>query len=216
MRRRRRNYKKKSTGIVRFSKPVSGFPERIYTKLRYVATVTLGNGTFTWGAHTFRCNSVYDPDFTSGGHQPLYYDQYAAIYNYYTVRKCRMQIDVTNLIGGTTLNSVMAGVDILGSDTTSDVDINLMRERPGSTYKIVTTQYPRGRMVKWWVPKKFSPYSPADRSAAVGSNPTANDFFRVYAMSLDNTTALQSNQVSFTVTIDYFTEFFELTDVAAS
>jgi len=43
--------------------------------------------TSTAGIHynTFRSNSIYDPDYTGGGHQPRSHDQYAAYYKYYRV-----------------------------------------------------------------------------------------------------------------------------------
>jgi hypothetical protein len=33
----------------------------------------------------FRLNSLNDPDYTGGGHQPRFFDQLAALYQYYTV-----------------------------------------------------------------------------------------------------------------------------------
>ncbi len=33
---------------------------------------------------------MYDPDVTFGGHQPYYFDRYAALYNYYTVLGSRI------------------------------------------------------------------------------------------------------------------------------
>lgn len=218
MRRRRRNYKRKSRAITRFVQPQSGFPDRVLTKLRYVQTVTLGNGSYTVASHTFRCNSLFDPDYSGTGHQPMYFDQYAALYQYYDVKKAKIHVDVANLIGGTTLNSVMVGLDLIGNTVSSILDPNQNRERPGATFRTVTTQFPKGTMTKWWTPRKFNPTLSFDNSALVSSDPatTAVQYFRVYAMSLDNVTPLQSNQVSLTVTIDYYAEFWGLNDIASS
>jgi len=35
--------------------------------------------------HLFRANSIFDPDFTGVGHQPLSHDQYALRYSQYRV-----------------------------------------------------------------------------------------------------------------------------------
>lgn len=40
---------------------------------------------------TFRSNSIYDPDYTYGGHQPRSHDQYAAYYKYYRVLSCSVR-----------------------------------------------------------------------------------------------------------------------------
>ena len=64
---------------------VFGFPNSIITTLKYVDTYLLVS---TAGAVTYQvmsANGIFDPDLTSTGHQPLYRDNYAAIYDVYTV-----------------------------------------------------------------------------------------------------------------------------------
>lgn len=40
----------------------------------------------------FSLNSIYDPDVTNAGHQPLYHDQIAALYNFYLVTGCKLEV----------------------------------------------------------------------------------------------------------------------------
>lgn len=42
---------------------------------------------------TMRANSLYDPDHTLGGEQPLGYDQYAALYKKYYVKGLKVTVD---------------------------------------------------------------------------------------------------------------------------
>jgi len=49
--------------------------------------------------YTFRGNSCYDPDYTSAGHQPRYYDQYATIYSKYLVLGSSIKISMMNNAG---------------------------------------------------------------------------------------------------------------------
>jgi len=42
--------------------------------------------------HVFRLNSLFDPDFTATGHQPLGFDQWAQFYNHYVVNGCEWEI----------------------------------------------------------------------------------------------------------------------------
>lgn len=46
--------------------------------------------------YAFRTNSIYDPDYTGGGHQPLMRDLWASQYDYYTVLACHYHIELYN------------------------------------------------------------------------------------------------------------------------
>lgn len=65
---------------------VTPFPESRLVRHRYVENVTWSAGSagnmvqYNWGA-----NDMFDPNITSVGHQPMYRDEMAARYRYYTV-----------------------------------------------------------------------------------------------------------------------------------
>lgn len=44
----------------------------------------------------FRSNSIWDPDYSGGGHQPLIRDTWASMYDYYTVLSCDYTIRLYN------------------------------------------------------------------------------------------------------------------------
>lgn len=56
------------------------------------ATVTLATVT----SRLFRLNSLYDPDLSGLGTQPVGYDQWAAFYNKYRVVSTEVEIRVEN------------------------------------------------------------------------------------------------------------------------
>lgn len=62
-----------------------GFPKTQMIKLRYVSGFTLDINVLPLGTYTFRANSLFDPDVTAGGHQPLGFDQWATFYKTYVV-----------------------------------------------------------------------------------------------------------------------------------
>lgn len=69
------------------------------TQLRYVQTVTLNSGVVSgvFGtAQTFRLNSLYDPDFAVGGHQPYGYDQMQTFFNRYLVKRALVELTLTD------------------------------------------------------------------------------------------------------------------------
>lgn len=54
---------------------------------------------FNYGSaasQVFRTNSIFDPDFTGTGHQPLGRDLWASMYDYYCVLACHYQIKLYN------------------------------------------------------------------------------------------------------------------------
>lgn len=61
--------------IPRIRNPDYGYPDKLVTKLRYVDIITLSALTSGIGSNVFRMNSLFDPDLSGTGHQPMYYDQ---------------------------------------------------------------------------------------------------------------------------------------------
>lgn len=62
-------------------------PDRYNVKLRYADYLVAADADGTTGVTKWRyaCNSLYDPYYDAGGHQPNGFDKWAAIYKYYRV-----------------------------------------------------------------------------------------------------------------------------------
>ncbi len=86
-----------------------GFPDRYFCKLKYTDVKTL-SGTGTTADQVYRINSLFDPDFTGTGSQPLGFDQLTAVYTKYLVLRCDWEIWATNL------NSTAAYVTAVPTD----------------------------------------------------------------------------------------------------
>lgn len=75
------------------------FPQRLRTKLSYADQYTLSgtSGFPTFGSEqSFRLGSLYDPDFTGTGHQPLGFDQVTPWYSRYLVNGCTVKVTFSN------------------------------------------------------------------------------------------------------------------------
>lgn len=72
---------------------VVAFPDKYKTKLRYVDNLQISGAA---QQYTFRANSLFDPDFTSTGHQPFYYDQLIAVYEKYRVYETSIKLTIIN------------------------------------------------------------------------------------------------------------------------
>jgi len=62
--------------------------------LRYAEqfAVTIANSSAPF-EYVFRANSIYDPNYTSTGHQPLGHDQLATLYGAYQVTQSRIRLN---------------------------------------------------------------------------------------------------------------------------
>lgn len=119
------------------TRPPRGVPHvynNNYTvKLTY-ADNYIKNFIYTTGAtsHIWRMNSIFDPDYTTTGHQPLGRDLWASMYDYYTVLRCDYKIRLYNASGRdpVTYTAVGTSAQALGalnvtfSASTNDTDIS--------------------------------------------------------------------------------------------
>lgn len=74
------------------------FPDSRLVRHKYCDTISLSAGTGGGAASTwiFRTNSLYDPDYTGVGHQPMFHDEMAAQYKTYTVLRSWIRITFPN------------------------------------------------------------------------------------------------------------------------
>jgi len=74
------------------SSRITGFEPHKYMTFKYTMLLTNSLPTGTGAQQTMNLNSLFDPDRTGAGHQPLYYDQITTIYNRYRVLKTRWKV----------------------------------------------------------------------------------------------------------------------------
>ncbi len=63
-----------------------------YVKLRYCDFIDINPGAATPTNFIFRANSLFDPNFSGTGHQPMNFDQWAAMYDHYTVISSKITV----------------------------------------------------------------------------------------------------------------------------
>ena len=75
---------------------------KLMVKLRYVDTITIAVASAAINNHVFRANSIFDPDLTSTGHQPLLHDLYSTLYERYRVVSSTIKVTpvTTSLTSG--------------------------------------------------------------------------------------------------------------------
>jgi len=184
-----------------------GFPNSIITKLRYSEVTSINSTTGSLAKYAFSANSVFDPNFTGTGHQPLYYDNYAAIYDQYCV--IGSKIHVTFIPRSTTLNCI---VGITGDDegTTATTFDTLCESNNtisgvcgplGSEQTIFTMVFEPQEM--FGVDAK----SDGGSQTAVGSSPSEGWYWSIFSIPQDGTSTVA---MDIKVYIEYTVKFAEL------
>lgn len=104
----------------------SGLPSRKTVTLHYAEEVSFAGAAVPL-SYAFRLNSCNDPYYLAGGHQPLGFDQWSALYGHYTVTKST--ISATSLMPPTVASVdpayLMVGISMSPTNITN---VNTMIE----------------------------------------------------------------------------------------
>jgi len=207
-RRPRKNAAKPRKWVV----PRNPFPLKTVAKLRYGATIRLDPALGASAVHLFRCNSIFDPDFTGVGHQPYGRDTYETIYNHYRVLKSR--ISCVFLPNGTSSTGHMVCGIAIKDDPTVELGFDAIRESKGAHYKMVADQSQKVTVTHGYNSKKAFPASVSSLNSNMGTNPAEDYFFQVFTTSANS--GIDPSSVDVVVTIEYTALFWELKDLGSS
>jgi hypothetical protein len=167
-----------------------GFPMTLLTKVRYYDTYAMSVTTGSLGKQVMRWNSTFDPDYTSTGHQPLYRDTFASIYDHYAVVSARANVKIVN----TSTVPLIVGC-VTDDDSSSAGSVTVLAEQPTGVHELLpplsgslssVTFYPT------WDCKKvlgIDPYSSEQYKTAVGSNPSEESYLHIWGTVTDGTSS---------------------------
>jgi hypothetical protein len=108
-----------------------GFPAQKQVSMSYVSRHRLTTSTGSVSVQQFRLNSLYDPDFTGAGHQPMGFDQWAAFYNHYVVLKCHYEVEFVDVSNSVATQSTVAFH--VSDDTSIPTDLETLTELGSQT-----------------------------------------------------------------------------------
>lgn len=190
------------------------FPLQYKATLKYCQYQQL---TYASGSTVFQfsCNSLFNPNASYTGNQPLYFDQLMAVYNHYTVvgSKCKTtccpKIDM-----GTGVALILSGY--IDDDTATGVvgDINLAMSRPGARTESGTRQVLQPITLYWSGWKTFggNPVGDPNMTGTVATSPAEQSFFTMSFFDFEG----GSGTCGFLSEIEYTVVFDELKSMTAS
>lgn len=193
------------------------FTDTYRANMRYCTTLTfnptLGQNT----SHSFSMNSLFDPDRTGVGHQPMGFDQLAALYHRYLVLGAKITVVYQSNITEVTDQGVV-GLTIHPTQTftTSNEDLPGLVEQGKTVFKqlgIASGGTPRGTLsYKVSLKKEFGCKDLRDQideyGALTASNPTNEVFASLWAINNDDDASATPSFAAF-VKIEYACLFIE-------
>lgn len=212
---RRRTRRRPSRKRRRRRKRLSyGFPKTYTCKLRYTEVITLDPTATSTPVHVFRCNSIYDPDYTDTGHQPAGFDQLAACYNYFSVKRADLRASVVGVGSGDASQAIGVQMGIsatLPSNANTVADLVESKNELYNTWTTIREDNPtktRSRRMTWTPSrsKKLAFWDNYSNTSATSGNPSRNDYFVVYATN-NGLGTTNPAAVHLMVTIDYTVQF---------
>lgn len=207
---------RRGTRAKTFGQPISKI-----LNLPYHATVALtGASAGNANAWQFRANSIFDPDLTGAGHQPLGHDQWTLFYNHYCV--LGSSITATFNCPGAVTAPFYIGI-VLTDDATTGAASGIAQfdtacENKHIRYKLITSE-DSGKSVslsfhadvlKFLGRNQFS----SDVKTTFGSNPTEMAYYTLFVMPVDASYTAPSVWCS--VQLNYKTKLLEPKELTAS
>jgi len=192
-----------------------GFPKKITFTHTYMDNDSLASTVGVFAKLNYSCNSMYDPNRTFAGHQPMYFDQLSALYDHYCVVSSHITVKV--LPGTAALNAFACGVFVNDDSITTPSTFTGANENSLSNYKYVpagaTTAF---TLKKSWNAAKYfgkNPLANTELQGTQSTSPTEESFFTVYIQSLD---LISTTSAFIETTIVYTAVWKELKDIAGS
>lgn len=109
-------------------------PKSTHIKLEYQGEWVSTGNTATTYTTLFRANSLFDPDYSFGGQQPMGFDEWSAFYSTYKVIASKITIEAVNNIGSTIPTCSMV---VYPSNSATTGTSTRMEATPGAKIRIV-------------------------------------------------------------------------------
>jgi len=194
----------------------NGFPKNITVTHKYSDIITLVSTAGGISTYLFSCNGLYDPDITSTGHQPLWFDQIGGTYQRYCVIASKatfkfMPDDSSDIVPMTCLVMLNDDVNLVTTNPIANA------EQTGSSLRFLQMDASSSLVIKkgFSARKTFGadPVAIDRLSGTTTSNPSDQMFYQVIVQTTNQAT---TQSVIIHVLIEYVAVWTELKDVAQS
>lgn len=191
----------------------AAFPDRFITRLKYSeAAAIIYAGAGVPQLYSWRINSIFDPNLTGTGHQPLGHDEYLLLYNRYRCYGMKYTVTFTNR--STTEHAEVAIVCRPNSASMSNQET--VRESPNCVYKrtlgvegsgqAISTYTGYASVAKIRGVAKHNVQNENEYSAIMGNNPPITPTLQVYVFNPISSTGVT---VDHRVDLEYYVAMYD-------
>lgn len=199
----------------------TGIPDRYLMKMKYSTSITMEDttgGLTAW--YTFRGNSIYDPDYSSVGGQPLGRDQWANFYNYYRVGGSKIKCQILNLNTTTATSTIIVTVNPTLLEMGGTIGATALPEYPYCRYALLPAASGGNlpKVINNYISTKkvFGVPTIMDDNfrSGMGGNPTNQWFWNIQATNIAATS--ETFSCLMLVTITYYVDLHERATLSIS
>lgn len=206
-----RTRRRRRTGrLVRPYRSVANIPQAITRRLTTTFRANIDPAAASAiTASIFALNGAYDPTLALGGVQPLFFDQYNAMYQQYVVLGWDVLIEC---VSGDNTNPVIVGFTPMTTSTALTTPEHYI-ESKGTTHKVMTQDIDkivirnRGSIKKWLRPNGGSLINDATYCGSPSTNPTTVLFGHLWVAALSYT-GTDPSAAQFVIRLSQVIRFF--------
>jgi len=213
---KRRAYRKRKSGssFVNAISSTNGqlpLPNRILTRHRYCQTFTMDGATGAAATYTLSLNGLYQP-IVASGHQPMGFDQFAALYQNYKVVGAKITATYTNLSNTTDTGNQYVGIQFHENSSYAPGYITQIAERGRCVYKLLglanSGHDTQKCSMKWSLKKWYGQNNVKGQDVAgtISSNPAQECYASIFSVA--DYDGQNPGACDVLVTIDYIVEWF--------
>lgn len=195
----------------------TGLPQKVMVKHKYVETF---NSSLTAGqlkAFAWRANGMYAPSLLTGGHQPMYFDQYSALYNHFCVIGSKALITISHISEADNPHTFRICAFLDDNNTLSATSLDGVAEATQArrSKHVVAEQGTPTYVKSTFSAKRVFGGSILGNKALTGTAAADPTELSYHVLAMEATPTLTANFVC-TVEIEYIAIWTELKEVAQS
>lgn len=195
-------------GVVRLSYP-GVCPDVMRVELRYNRYQSLNSASPQ--INVYRGNSVFDPDFSGIGAQPMGHDQWSTFYRRYRVIAAAIKVEFSSQVNSTT--GIQGCICALNSSLATSNPVEMLEAAKSVKSKVVSDPSDARGTMSYYITTAEMAGLPADGylyerdlSAAISSNPVEGWFYHVGFF--DASGGLNTVNVHSQTEITYYVEYY--------
>jgi len=194
-----------------------GFPKQLTITHKYQEHfIPLTSTSGSLDVYKWSCNGMYDPNITGTGHQPMYFDSLANLYDHYCVISSTLKARFVTP-GSALAKSLYIGINVNDNTAVGASNANTL----GEATQTVTSTLSQGAtdaviLYSKWNAKAYfggSILANTELQGTNSANPAEQSYFFVYCQSVDGVT---TSACFLDIEIQYTAVWKELIDITSS